>query len=277
MSAEIPTSITSNELTLLAMESAYTRIFRNAEGSPGFAFVEEPGLTRVISSVPTPWFNSVLCTRLPVAQQDAEIERLVSLYRSRGVPLLWRLGPGSTERASMSAKLRAAGFHPAPSSTAIIGDIPALIHVWEVLPLPVEGVRVSSLAEYRGWFGVFAPTFGVPMEHTPFFERVAERVGFGPEAEVQNLVLRKGGSPVACATTMWRKGEGFASVFNFAVAPELRKTGLGKYMLAYAALRLRKQGARRIGQFSTEVGVPFYLRVSPSERLGVFENWIALP
>lgn len=277
MSAEIPAPIASTELTLLAMESAYSRMFRTAAGTPGFAFVEEPGLTRIQSIVPTPWFNSVLVTRLPVAEQDAAIARLTALYRASGVPLLWRLGPGSTERASMSAKLRAAGFHPAPSSTAIIGDIPALIHVWEVLPLPVEGSRVSSLEEYRSWFGIFGPTFGVPPEHGPFFERVAEGMGFGPEAEVQHLVLRKGGSPVACATTMWRPGEAFASIFNFAVVPELRKSGLGKYMLACAALRLRKQGCRRIGQFSTEVGVPFYLRVHPSQRLGVFENWIGLP
>jgi ribosomal protein S18 acetylase RimI-like enzyme len=265
--------------SLRRMEAAYARAFRCAEGSPGFAFVEEPGLTRIISDVPTPWFNAVLSTRLAPTDQDPAVERLVALYGSRGLPLLWRLGPATTDRAALRGKLRAAGFHAAPPSTAIVGDIPALIHLWEVLPVPVRGIRVADVDGYRRWFGVFSDSFGVPASHRPFFEQVAEQVGFGPEAELQNLVLEKQGAVVACATTMWRPGEPFASIFNFAVAPALRSSGLGKHMLAYAALRLRQQGCRRIGQFSTQVGAPFYLRVTPSRRLGDFENfvWLGVP
>jgi GNAT superfamily N-acetyltransferase len=262
--------------SLLAMESAYVRAFAQARGSPGFELVQEPGLTRTMSGVPVPWFNSVLSAQLPQDEQAEAIARLVALYGARGLPLLWRLGPASTGRDTMSGALRAAGFHLAPPSTAILGRIPALIHLWEVLPVPVQGV-VVDLERYRQWFGIFSSAFGVPAEHRPFFERVAEQVGFGPEADTQNLVLLRGGAPVACATTLWRPGEPFASIFNLAVAPELRAAGLGKYMLGFAALRLRKRGCHHIGQFSTQAGAPFYLRVTPARRLGDFENWIWMP
>jgi GNAT superfamily N-acetyltransferase len=256
---------------LLAMESAYVRAFRQAQGTPGFELVEEPGLVRTQSCVPVPWFNCVLSTQLPETQQRATIQRLVALYGAQRLPLLWRLGPATTGRASLGEALQEAGFHKAPPSTAILGRIPLLIHLWEVLPVPVQGVLVSNREDYQRWFDIFSQSFGVPREHRPFFEEVA----FAGEA--QNLLLLKDGEPVACATTWWRPGEAFASIFNFAVAPEHRASGLGKYMLGFAALRLRQQGCRQIGQFSTAAGAPFYLTVTPARRLGDFDNWIRMP
>jgi GNAT superfamily N-acetyltransferase len=265
----------TDEALLLGMESAYERAFRHGDGAPGFAMVAEPGLTRIQSAVRSPWFNSVLSTRLPCDAHDAAIARVAGLYRERGAPLLWRLGPATIDRAALAGRLRAAGFHPAPPSTAILGPIPALIAMWEVLPLPVTGVRVASVADYRRWFAVFAESFGVPLDQAPFFERVAAHAGYGPEAELQNLLIERDGVAVACATTSWRPGDGFASLFNCAVAPGRRSTGLGKYILGYAALRLRRQGCRAIGQFSTTAGVPFYLNVTPARTLGQFENWVS--
>ena len=269
--------MSNDQAVLLAMEAAYERAFSHARGTQGFGLVAETGLTRVESTVPSPWFNSVLSTRLPISEQDTAIARVSRLYSDRGMPLLWRAGPASTNRESLCTKLAAAGFHPAPPSTAILGPIPALIELWEVLPLPVRGVRVSGPAEYAQWFALFADAFGVAPSLEPFFSSVAARTGFEPEAETQNLLIERGGMPVACATTLWRPGEAFASVFNVAVAPSMRRKGLGKYILGYAALRLRRQGCRAIGQFSTQAGMPFYLGVTPSRRLGEFENWIQVP
>jgi ribosomal protein S18 acetylase RimI-like enzyme len=259
---------------LTAMEDTYREVFRQAVHLPGFDLLTTPGLTRVRSTLPSPWFNAVLSSRLEPHQHADAVAALVDEHRTRGTPLLWRLGPATTHREALGQALHQAGFRPAPQSTAILGDIPRVIDLWAMLPLPVRGVRVADEAGYRDWFGVFSATFGVPVGLEPLFTEAAGVGGFAESAPTQHLALEARGRPVACCTTVWQPGQPFASVFNFAVAPDARRSGIGKYLLAFAAYRLRQQSCPAIGQFSTPEGAPFYLRVAPSRRLGTFHNWI---
>jgi GNAT superfamily N-acetyltransferase len=259
---------------LLQMEDDYAQVFRNAVGAPGFAFVEADGLTRIQSPLPTPVFNSVLSSDVPMEAMDDAIASMKAVYGAAGVPLLWRLGPATTHREEGSHRLAASGFHPAPPSAAILGDIPSLVGLWDFLPVRVRGVRVADATDYSRWFEVFGQVFGVPDSLKPYFAGVADALGHGEESRTQNLILERRGKAIAVCTTLYEPGQPFASVFNFAVHPDHRREGLGKYMLTYAAYRLRAQGCPAIGQFSTPEGTPFYLRVTSSKNLGQFENWV---
>jgi GNAT superfamily N-acetyltransferase len=258
---------------LACMESAYREVFRQVGHVDGVEWIETSTIARVRSSVPTPWLNIVLSTQAEPPEQPSLIASLVGESQQRGTPLLWRLGPATPHRATLGPALREAGFHPAPPSTALIGHIPRWLGLWRVLPVRVRGEQVADDESYREWFDVFAAAFGVPAALADPFTAVA-RGGFAPEAPVQNLRLLASGRTVACCTTLWSPDLPFASVFNFAVAPDQRRSGWGRYLLAFAAYHLRDRGCRTIGQFSTPEGAPFYERVTATRRLGTFDNWI---
>jgi ribosomal protein S18 acetylase RimI-like enzyme len=259
---------------LASMESAYEDIFRSAEGAPGFALHRDERLVRIESPIPSPAFNAVLSSRLAPDEMDEAIAATVRAYRDR--PVLWRLGPATTHRERLAERLAAAGFSPAPPSTAIVGRIPAFVTLWDRLPLSVRGVRVASVEDYRRWFSVFAAGFGVPEALLPSFEAAAVARGFAEDAPLQNFLLEQGGAPIASVTTLWRPDQPFASVFNFAVRPDGRQRGYGRHALALAALGLYRQGCRAIGQFSTASAVGFYLHVARARTLGVFDNYVRL-
>lgn len=261
---------------LLHMERAYAEAFRGAIGTPGFGFHEEPGLVRISSPLPTPWFNSVLSCELEGAAQDEAIERVVAHHRSTGTPLLWRLGPATVDPLGLRAKLDAQGFHPAPPSTALVGQLPRALALWKHLPQAYQGTRVTDEAQHARWFEVFSRNFGVPAAHQPLFAAAAARIGFGPDAPQQHLLLERQGTPVACTTTLWNEGDPFASLFNFAAVPSVRRGLVATAMLACAAQHLRERGCESIGQFSSPAGARFYPRVTPTQVLGTFENRVWL-
>ena len=261
---------------LIHMEHAYTEAFRGGIGTPGFGFHEEPGLTRVTSPLPTPWFNAVLSCQLEGAERDEAIERVLAHHRSTGTPLLWRLGPATVDPVGLREKLDRHGFHPAPPSTAIVGELPRALDLWKHLPLPYVGRRVDDATQHARWFQVFGPNFGVPAAHQPLFAATATRLGFGLDNPQQHLLLERGGQPIACTTTQWSPGDPFASLFNFAAAASVRRGLTATAMLAYAAYHLRERGCEAIGQFSSPAGARFYTRVTATKVLGTFENRVWL-
>lgn len=270
-----PTAPPTDGVLLAQMEADYANVYRQSIGVPGFAFLEQDGLSRVRSDLPSPWFNLVLSTRLgPAAQRDA-VRRIADEHGAHGLPLLWRLGPATLHREDLRETLIEQGFVPAPPSAAIIGPIPRLVHVLRVLPLGPTCRPVTDLEAYRRWFDVFGETFGIPDALFPSFAASVQATGL--DGDTRHLMLEQDGEVVAVCTAVWRERAPFASLFNFAVSPRHRRRHLGKVLLAHAALDLHRRGCRAIGQFATPEGVPFYLNVTPARQLGVFENWVKLP
>ena len=174
---------------LLAMEEATARIFRQASRAKGLCFEEDPSLTRIESDIPSPWFNCVLQSRLEEQDQAELVAQMADRYSARGVPLLWRLGPATTGRESLRERLRERGFLALPSSTAIVGDLPALLYLLDFLPSSLVCVRVADRETYGRWFGIFARAFDIPPVYLPSFADAAEIAGLHEGAESHNLLL----------------------------------------------------------------------------------------
>ena len=255
---------------LIDMEKASAKAFGLAHGIAGVEMVATPELARLETPVPHPAFNSVLWYR---GNADAIDDTIADVQRRyAGKPVLWRVGPASTDPARLGERLLAHGFTEGPRSTAMAGRIPHIARLWRVLPFSGTGVRVRNLADYRLWFSVWSAAFAVPAESRPLFEEVASTVGHDHPA-LRNLVLEVRGEPVATATTLYGPGDRFGALFNVSVRADRRGRGYGKSMLAFAAYDLYKRGCREIGQYSTPMGVPFYRAVG-GRVLGEFRNYV---
>jgi ribosomal protein S18 acetylase RimI-like enzyme len=129
-------------------------------------------------------------------------------------------------------------------------------HLAEV-PLRIE--RVDGPELQRLWLAAFTAGFGADTLERQSMSRLADAVGYAPDAPWQRLVGLVEDRPVASSGVMF--GGGVAGVYSVTTAPWLRGRGIGAAMTSAAMLRARALGYRVAVLGSAAKAVPLYRRL----------------
>lgn len=206
-----------------------------------------------------PHDNGILRASLPEGGVGEAIDRLLSPFRERGLPMMWWFftGPESV-RPEIGAALREAGLE-------LEADLPAMVldlADW-IPPLPPAGCtteRVRDDVAFDAWADVIGRAFEDPAFADGRSARAFRSFGFDVSAPFRHYLCRSEGAWVG-GSTLSLAGE-VAGLANIAVIPERRGLGLGA-AIASAALDDARQLGIEVGALSADrLGLPLY------EKLG---------
>jgi GNAT superfamily N-acetyltransferase len=216
-----------------------------------------PGLLWTVTSAQWAMINSVLLSRLEQRNVTEAIEGAIARGASRGVPILWQLGPNDTPE-DLDRRLIAHGF-------AEVGDMPIMaldMSAATNLPPPTPGLvleQVAGVAASEAWGDVTAACFHVPAEVLPdwgpFWERASRELGPG----FIRVLARLDGEPVAASAVL--VAGGVAGIYCVATVPDLRRRGIGRAVTRAACSEARQLGYHVAMLEASEMGVGLYEKI----------------
>ena len=246
----------SPDVLPMLIEANGIESFRSWGAWSGLDMHEDDLTLWTLSDVPFPLFNNVLRATIPPDRVKSSIEAVLDRAGRRGVPMAWWTGP-STQPADLGDHLEAAGF---------VGDVPAgmaidLLSLAEQSAMP-PGLTIEEVRNERDlqtWCDVLGPVYGFPDFATEAWFQMYAAVGFGPQTPWRHFLGQL--DQEAVATSSLFMGVGVAGVSSVAVAPSVRKQGIGSAVTT-AALSQAKRSGYRIGTlFSSEEAQSMYGRL----------------
>lgn len=197
---------------------------------PGSVVRQTDELTLVCTDVPSDMFNSVCRARLEASNVDRHIAETVDLFKGRGLPFSWWVGPGS-QPEDLPSRLESHGLVEVERHTAMVLHRANLSEPRACSCLAVR--RVSTHAGLMEFALVIASNCEPPDPLViEFFSRLGEEALAGSPLNL--LVGYAEGIPVATS-------EAFLSgntlgLYSVSVPKEWRRRGFGAAM-SHAALR----------------------------------------
>lgn len=188
---------------------------------PSVEVIEDPDAYWTISNIPYPMFNIVVrCTAEP-AEVDTVIDRLMSRYRSRYVPVLWRVGPSSSP-PDLAQRLEARGFIDVGTLKGFAVDLNRL----GAGPTAARGLtirKVAGLSEMHDWRQVVMASAELPRTVVDEYAYMFGVASFRARMPLHHYVGFVGTVPVATSTLFL--GAGVAGLHNVMTVPEYRGRG----------------------------------------------------
>ncbi len=244
-----------------AIEDNHTEYMLDLRRSPQVALRHDPEITWFVTSFPLAGFNRVLQARFDAGDIDAKIEAVLGLYRSRGLPLLWHIGP-STRPADLAQRLIAHGFICTANEPGMAGDLLALE---DDPPLP-HGLTVQHVSDVETlweWCLAFKLASGTSSTVSETLFRIEASLGPGQNPARRLYIGFMREKPVA--TSLVFLGAGVAGLYSVATTPELRQQGIGRAMTLVPLLEARAMGYRIGTLHATEMGLRVYHRLGFQE------------
>jgi GNAT superfamily N-acetyltransferase len=213
----------SSPALIHAIEANIFEMIQLFRGWPQAEMHDDPDLLWTITSIPFPLFNSVLRAQIAPEAIDATLDRAITRYRSRNMPMLWWTGP-ATQPADLGVHLERHGLIDEGQMPGMAIDLAELN---ESLPMPA-GLTIQRVADSETlnlWNQICATGFEMPgFVGEAFFDLMNS---MEPEAMLPYLG-RLNGKPVA--TSLLYIAAGVAGIYNVATLPEARRLGIGAAM-----------------------------------------------
>ena len=248
-----------------AVEGNLIALYRSFQALPGAELVESDRLCYHHAFPSNPLFKAAWRARLPHAETDAAIDRVIDWYKVRNAPYFyWWVDP-QTLPGDLPVHLLARGFTEFGSGMPCMGA--DLNHLNEEIP-PPEGFSlrwVGSFLDLEAWRDVFVAAYNAPA----FAGQAPELLGqawvdatlsLGIDQTPWQMVLGLlDGKPVASGT--YFKGAGVVGALNIGTLASARGRGVGAAITLQPLLAARQQGYRYAVLFSSNMGYPLYLRL----------------
>ncbi|PKN65978.1 MAG: N-acetyltransferase [Deltaproteobacteria bacterium HGW-Deltaproteobacteria-15] len=202
-----------------------------------------------------PLFNSILRARLDPEKVDGYIEAAKSRASSRGVPLLWWIGP-ATRPADLGGRLAAHGFlHEghAPGMAVRLCELSGNVPV----PSDLTIVEVQDATTIETWCHTAATGFEMSEAVETGWRAWFLNIGLNPKLR-HFLVLWKE-RPVATASLFLDSG--VAGIYNVATVHDARRLGIGAIITLRCLQEARAMGYRMAILHSSPMGVGLYRRL----------------
>jgi ribosomal protein S18 acetylase RimI-like enzyme len=194
--------------------------------------------------------------RLPAEDESSLVREMVAHFTKRGVKTFSWWVTHDVDFESWAAALQAHGFgvnNSTPGMAMPLANLP------EAAPLPQDFTiqAVSEEGGLRTWAHVFCAGFGLPESVAdPYFELLAG-LGFNLPWRHYLGILRR--EPVATSSVFLSNG--VAGIYNVAVLPEARRSGLGAALTLEPLREARQMGCNLSALQSSEMGYRVYQRL----------------
>jgi GNAT superfamily N-acetyltransferase len=231
----------------------------------------EPDMLWVITDVPHPYLNCVLRAQLAPDNVDARISATLAHFRSRRLPMTWRVGP-STQPADLGTHLTKHGLTYKGDTVGMAVDLLALS---EELPAP-SGLtieRVGDLEALEKWVHPVAISFGHTEAVAKTLFDVYASLGFGQHLPFRLYVGLLEGEVVAASRLFLAAG--VAGIHGLATLREARRQGIGTAMTLAPLLEARSMGYRIGVLRAAPMGLGLYRRLGFEEycRISIY-TWM---
>ena len=215
---------------------------------------DPPGLKRVISDVPIPFFNSVVEAKLEPEQVHVAIQAVMADAKAHKVPVLWWVGP-SSRPVDLPDQLTRSGFTLADDSP---GMAVVLADLNEDLPTP-KGLEIRPALDDNSWWAwcqAMSEGFGIPPD-LEFFSTAWHDLLKVMDAEIASAYIAwLDGTPVA--TSLLLLGGGVAGIYGVATVPAARRKGIGAQITLHPLREARAKGYQAGVLEASEMGERVY-------------------
>lgn len=223
-----------------AIEENQSSFFPSFAGVPGVDVHEEHDLLWFVTGLPVAFMNGVARARLDPEGADGRIEEVVSVFRSRGLPMQWMVGPTSRP-SDLGPRLEAHGLTPTHALPMMALDIQAA----DLEPAAVPGLSIEPVTDREAraeWLRPFGLAFEMPGPTIAAFSHLFLALPSGRATPMDSYIGRLDGRAVATATVLYARG--VAGLYNVGVVPEARRRGIGAAMTLVALGEARGRGYR---------------------------------
>ena len=226
--------------------------------APGCEMLDRPELLRVFTGAPSQSLNCVTRARFEEKEADPLVRQTHDYFRSKGVPMIWWVGPYSTP-SDLGERLLAHG------AERLEHDLPAMAmdlrHLNDSVSAPAE-LEIEHVTGVKGlerFISAFAAGTESPDEMSAAFLRINAGAGYGRERGWRHYVGVLSGKPVATASL--HLSDGVAGINAVGTAPNARRLGIGT-AVTLAALRYAKgQGYRIAALKSSDMAYEMYRKM----------------
>jgi GNAT superfamily N-acetyltransferase len=247
------------------LEAVEVAFFRSAAAELGAEFVEAGDHTRQVAGLPHASFNRVMAARLPEADPEGAIDRILGPLQRRGLPVSWSVWP-TARPADLGARLLGRGFaayDPSPGMVVDLARLPADLPV----PAGLEIRPVADAESRRMWLGVVSETHGFSPVLREAFRTAHARSGGAAAAPITHLVATRAGTAVGAASVV--AVGGIAGIGWVGTPPEARRQGIGAAVSLEALRRGRDMGCTIGGLWASPLGTGVYRRLGFQEVCSV--------
>jgi GNAT superfamily N-acetyltransferase len=215
---------------------------------------DPPGVIRSIVDIPTPFFNSIMNTKLSPVQVDATIQAIILDAKVRKVPALWWVGP-STQPTDLDEHLVKSGFTVDENGPGMAVELARLN----------EGLREVSGLSIRlaqdddtqwTWCRTMAQGFGIPADKEFVVKAWHDLLSLMNAELVLPYLGWLNGKPVSVCLLFL--GAGVAGIYSVATIPEARRRGAGAWVTLHALLQARLKGYKVGVLEASEMGGSVY-------------------
>ena len=214
---------------------------------------ETDRFTRWASPLPHPWFNGVLCSKLPNEADVNFIDETVQYFRTKKVrTFTWWMEP-HLNPLEWEPVLSKRGFGFSDDTPGMAIDLQEL----EASRPAIEGLeirRVEAEEALRAWAATFVNGYGLPADWELPTLQLWKQLGL--DLPMRNYLGYWNGKPVATSSLFL--GGGAAGVYCVATLPEARGRGLGAALTLQPLLEARELGYRIGVLQSSKMGFKLY-------------------
>jgi GNAT superfamily N-acetyltransferase len=239
-----------------ATQANLCAFFRSLGKSPVTEFQEADGFVRWHTAVPHPWFNGVLCTRVPSDSETPAIQETLCYFQSKKVAgFTWWLHPSLT-LSDWESHLRPYGFQTDRDTPGMAVAL-ARLKFGAATPENLHIHQVEDFEALRVWVDIFAAGYGLPPQWTgDFFELLK---GLGLDSLVRHYLGYWGNQPVATSTLFLESG--VAGIYNVATLPAARGQGIGSILTCVPLQEAERLGYHAGILQSSDMGYSVYNRL----------------
>jgi predicted GNAT family acetyltransferase len=214
---------------------------------------EDPELTWFLTGVPFPGFNRIVHAQFQANEDvDAKVSAALAPFRSRSVPALWHVGPG-TQPADLGKRLLAHGFAHTAEEPGMAADLTALDDD-QTLPRGLRIEHIQDVETLETWGQVTSRAFDFPRELGNALFRIEASLCQHPSRRLYLGTLER--EPVA--TALLFLGAGVAGIYGVGTIPQARRQGIGNAMTLVPLLEARAMGYRVGTLHSSPMGLGIY-------------------
>lgn len=225
-------------------------------------FHDGADMQRIISGLPSAFWNSVYRARFAPNTVDEQIEATLAPYKERNLDMFWWL-TSSSQPANLGERLEAHGLTRVGALVDMAADLrnlPGTVPTPSALVIEEVRTRKQLLAANRVLMAGFALPDEIALAMT---ERMTD-VGYGDDRPWHLYLALLDGKPVATATLFLKYG--VAGIYNVATVPEAQRQGIGAAVTLAAMHAGRARGYRVAVLHATDMGLPVYGRLGFEEK-----------
>lgn len=211
---------------------------------------------RLSSAISHPYFNSIFEATIPPDEISEAIQRALTYYRSKNLPMCWWVGPQSQPDDLGKLLVDRGLTHVA---TEVVMAMRPFEADYERVSDEVEVQAVTSATDLRTWVEVMTSVYDLPnFTQEPWFQ-ILKKAGIGSRNKLQHFVALVDGEVAGVGSIFY--GSQAAGIYNVAVLPPFRGQGVASTLTISLLSLIDEEGSSWATLCASQKAKSLYRRI----------------